>query len=125
MSVGQSKPETVSVRIREDDYAKIREISTDYGVKVVAKDHPIMADFPANYKTAKDELYLIEKVWPNTKVLATSTSEKTGKEHPVFWTSKYGKARVFGTTYGHSKETFQDKTFLDTLVRGIKWAAGK
>lgn len=35
MSVGQSKPETVSVRIREDDYAKIREISTDYGVKVV------------------------------------------------------------------------------------------
>ena len=35
MSVGQSKPETVSVRIREDDYAKIREVGSAYGIKVV------------------------------------------------------------------------------------------
>lgn len=35
MSKGQSKPETVSVRIREDDYAQIREIATSYNLKVV------------------------------------------------------------------------------------------
>ena len=35
MSKGQSKPETVSVRIREDDYAQIREIANFYNVKVV------------------------------------------------------------------------------------------
>ena len=35
MSKGQSKPETVSVRIREDDYAQIREIATSYDLKVV------------------------------------------------------------------------------------------
>ena len=72
-----------------------------------------------------DELYIIEKVWPNTEVLATSTSEKTGESHPVFWTNRYGKARVFGTTYGHSNETFEDEAFLEAFTRGTLWAAGK
>ncbi len=84
-----------------------------------------MKGFPTDYKSSKDELYIIEKTWPNTTVLATSKSEKTGDEQPVFWTNQYGKARVFGTTYGHSNETFSDKVFLDTLTRGIVWAAGQ
>ena len=72
-----------------------------------------------------DELYVIEKVWPGTTVLATSKSEKTGESHPVFWTNQYGKARVFGTTYGHSNETFEDIVFLEALTSGTLWAAGK
>lgn len=73
----------------------------------------------------KDELYIIEKVWPDTTVLATSESEKTGESQPVFWTHRYGKARVFGTTYGHSNETFEDPVFLQALSRGTLWAAGR
>ncbi len=101
------------------------EHQSNYAVKVVAKDHPIMKGYPDNHKTAKDELYVLEKVWPTAKVLATSKSETTGKSHGVFWVNQYGKARVFGTTYGHSKETFQDEVFLTALVQGIQWAAGK
>lgn len=101
------------------------EHQSNYTVKVTAKDHPVMAGYPDGHKTAKDELYVIEKTWPNTTVLATSKSEKTDKEHPVFWTNTYGKARVFGTTYGHSNETFEDKAFLDALTNGTLWAAGK
>lgn len=101
------------------------EHQSEYPVKSVAVDHPIMKDFPEGYKTPKDELYVIETVWPNTKVLATSVSEKNGKTHPVFWTNEYGKARVFGTTYGHSNATFSDKVFLDTLTKGVLWAAGR
>lgn len=96
-----------------------------YAVKVEAADHPIMQGFPADYTTPMDELYIIEKVWPNTKVLATSISEKTGDLHPVFWTNTYGKARVFGTTYGHSNATFSDETFLNTVIRGVQWSAGR
>lgn len=96
-----------------------------YPVKVEKTDHPIMRGFPKDYKSAMDELYIIEKLWPNAKVLATSPSERDGKLHPVFWTNQYGKARVFGTTYGHSNATFQDKVFLTTLMRGIRWAAGR
>lgn len=101
------------------------EHKSRYPVKVVAKDHPIMANFPKDYVTPMDELYVIEHVWPETKVLATSTSEKSSDSHPVFWVSKYGKARVFGTTYGHSNETFADDTFLETILRGILWSAGR
>jgi uncharacterized protein len=98
---------------------------SNYPIRVVDQQHPIMQGFPADYKSPKDELYIIEKLWPNAKALAVSTSEKTNDEHPVFWTNQYGKARVFGTTYGHSNDTFSDKVFLDTLVRGIVWTTEK
>lgn len=98
---------------------------SNYPVKIVATDHPIMNGFPSDYVTPKDELYIIENVGPNTKVLATSISERTSKAHPVIWTNRFGKARVFGTTYGHSNATFSDKVFLDTVIRGIQWAAEK
>lgn len=101
------------------------EHQSNYRVDLVAKDHPIMEGFPDGHLTAKDELYIIEKVWPNTTVLATSESEKTGKSHPVFWTNQFGEARVFGTTYGHSNGTFEDEVFLKTLTNGTLWAAGK
>lgn len=100
------------------------EHQSNYAVQTVEADHPVMKGFPADYKTPKDELYVIEHVWPNTKVLARSKSEKTGESHPVLWTNQYGKARVFGTTYGHSNATFSDEVFLNTLTRGIQWAAG-
>jgi type 1 glutamine amidotransferase len=96
-----------------------------YPVKIVDKQHPIMQGFPENYVAPIDELYIIEKLWPNAKALAVSTSEKTKDDHPVVWTNQYGKARVFGTTYGHSTETFSDPVFLDTLVRGLKWTSEK
>jgi type 1 glutamine amidotransferase len=101
------------------------EHQSRYPVEVVDKDSPITKGIPADYKTPMDELYIIEKVWPNTKILATTKSEKTGEVQPVFWTNQFGKARVFGTTYGHSNDTFADPVFLNALVRGIVWAAGR
>ena len=101
------------------------EHQSNYKVDVTKKNHPIMQGFPDGHITAKDELYVIEKVWPETTVLATSKSEKTDKDHPVFWINKFGKARVFGTTYGHSNGTFEDDVFLKTLTRGTLWAAGR
>ena len=98
---------------------------SEYPVKIVAPDHPIMAGFPKDYVSQKDELYIIEKVWPNTTVLATSTSERDATDHAVLWVNQYGKARVFGTTYGHSSATFGDETFLDVVTRGIMWTADR
>lgn len=92
-----------------------------YPVKVQQKDHPIMSGVPLDYRSATDELYVIEKTWPNTSVLATSTSETTGDSHPVFWTNRYGDASVFGTTYGHSSDTFDDAVYLGVLCRAVDW----
>ena len=95
-----------------------------YPVKKVT-EHPILKGIPDNWVTAKDELYVIEKLWPNAKALATSKSEQDGKEYPVAWINQYGKARVFGTTYGHSDDTFRDQAFLDLVSRGLLWSAGR
>ncbi len=98
---------------------------SNYPVTVVAKSHPALAGFPANWTTPKDELYIIEKLWPTATVLATSKSEKDGSIHPVIWTNNYHGARVFGTTYGHSNETWQDPVFVTLVARGMLWAAGR
>ncbi len=96
-----------------------------YPVKKVDGKHPAMKDMPETWVTPMDELYVIEKLWPSAKALATSVSEADGKTYPVVWTNQYGKARVFGTTFGHSDETFSDPVFLGMLSRGVIWAAGK
>ena len=103
--------------------SKRHEHKSSYKVDVVKKDHPIMSSFPDGHVIEFDELYVIEKVWPSATTLATSTSEKTDKSHPVIWVNQFGDARVFGTTYGHSNKTFEDQVFLDLIVRGTVWAA--
>jgi len=87
-------------------------------------EHPIVKGIPGDWKTPMDELYVIDKLWPNAKALATSVSERDGKAYPVIWINQYGNARVFGTTYGHSDNTFRDPVFLEYVSRGVLWAAG-
>ena len=101
------------------------EHQSRYPVTVAAANHPVMRDFPDNWVTPKDELYIIEKTWPAVEVLATSRSERDDRTDPVFWTNQFGDARVFGTTYGHSDETFSDPVYTTTLIRGMLWAAGR
>jgi type 1 glutamine amidotransferase len=118
--------------LQEDDWREFLGVTSrrhdhksNYPVKLVDAKHPITQGMPANWVTPADELYIIEKLWPNARALATSKSEKDGKDHPVIWTNQYGQARVFGTTYGHSDETFRDPVFLDYVARGVLWAAGR
>lgn len=105
--------------------SRMHDHMSNYPVKPVARDHPIMKGFPENWITPKDELYIIEKVWPKTTPLATSVSEKSGKEQPVIWVNDYNGTRVFGTTYGHSDDTFRDPVFMNLLGRAFVWSAGK
>lgn len=101
------------------------EHQSNYRVNRAVMDHPAIAGMPDSWTTPMDELYVIEKVWPGTTVLATTVSEKDGREHPVIWVNNYGGTRVFGTTFGHSEATFRDSVFLNLLVQGVIWAAGK
>ncbi len=100
------------------------EHQSRYPVRIIAPEHSIMKGFSSSWTTPMDELYVIEKLWPTAKVLAVSKSEKTGQEQPVVWANNYHGTRVFGTTYGHSDDTFSDPIFIDLLARGFFWAAG-
>ena len=44
--------------------SKRHEHKAQYPVIPVAKDHPIMKGFPDKWITPKDELYVIDKLWP-------------------------------------------------------------
>jgi type 1 glutamine amidotransferase len=103
-------------------------------VKVVKADHPIMAGFPANWKTGNEELYAIDRVFPTATVLATAADKKkdssgawvdTPKENALIWVNTYGQGRVFGTTLAHANKTFEDPVFLDLFTRGLLWATDK
>jgi type 1 glutamine amidotransferase len=118
--------------LQEDDWREFLGVTSRrhdhqsaYPVKTLVQDHPVMRDVPVKWVTPMDELYIIEKLWPKAKALATSVSEKDGKEHPVIWTNDYHGTRVFGTTYGHGNVTWQDPVFIALVSRGILWAAGR
>ena len=96
-----------------------------YPVTVVASDHPAMRDFPEKWVTPMDELYVIEKLWPKARALATSVSEKDGNTYPVIWTNDYFGTRVFGTTFGHGNATWHDPAYVGMVARGVLWAAGR
>jgi uncharacterized protein len=101
------------------------EHQSNYPVKVVDAGHPVMKEFPADWTTPMDELYVITKLWPKTTVLATSRSEKNNEEHAVIWANDFHGTRVFGTTYGHTNDTFSDPVFIKLLADGMSWAAGR
>ncbi len=46
-----------------------------------------------------------------------------GQEHPLVWTSQFGKGRVFGFTLGHGPESLQFDGVVSLLTRGTEWAA--
>jgi uncharacterized protein len=95
-------------------------------VRIVATEHAAMKGFKADWVTPVDELYVIEKVWPNTTALASAVSPEDKKEYPLIWAGEYGgKTRVFGTTLGHGADTWADPVYQDLLVRGFRWALGR
>ena len=92
-------------------------------VRIAATDHAVMSGFKADWVTPVDELYVIEKLWPNAKALATAVSPEDQTEYPLVWVNEYGgKTRVFGTTLGHGNDTWNDPVYQDLLTRGFKWA---
>ena len=94
-----------------------------YAVRVLDKNHSITRELPEKWVTPMDELYVIEKLWPNAKALATAVSPEDQTEYPLVWVNEYGgKTRVFGTTLGHGNDTWNDPVYQDLLTRGFKWA---
>lgn len=92
---------------------------------VKVADHPIIRDFPADWKTAGDELYNTIKMMPTATPLLTARSPISGKVHTVAWINDYHGTRVFCTTLGHDMKTGADPAYQQLLTNGILWACGR
>lgn len=115
-----------------DDWREFLGVSTRHhtrqhriSVKVADPSHPIARGWKTDWVTPMDELYVIDKLWPKAKAVATAVSPEDQKEYALAWVNEYGGTRVFGTTLGHGNETWQDPIFQDLLVRGFKWAINR
>jgi len=97
-------------------------------------EHPIMKGFPSTWTTGNEELYAIDKLWPDAIALARAPEKKkdasgawldTPRQHTIIWINIYGKGRVFGTTMAHNNKTMQDPIFMGLFTRGLLWACDK
>ncbi len=101
------------------------ESRRDLKIQVLDTAHPVMKGAPTEWVSAMDELYKIEKTWPNVVPLAKSYGQETKADHVVVWTNTYGKGRSFVTTLGHFDATMKTPEYLDLVARGLLWATGK
>ena len=84
-------------------------------------EHPVMKGFPQAHTFPAEEVYIITKVHENAKELGRAYGAKTKKQHPVIWTSEFNGCKVFGTSIGHSTQTYKNKIFTDLVSRGVLW----
>ena len=116
-----------------DEWRKLLGVSSyrhqarrPFEVIAIKPEHPVMKGWPLKWQDEPDELYEIKKVWPDCAPLAESlTPKKEDDKHTSIWVNTYGKARVFGTTLGHSNDTMRKPEYLDLVTRGLLWACGK
>ena len=85
-----------------------------------------MLGLPDGWITRPEELYSVDKIWPNTRSLAEAYARDEKKDNPVIWTNLYqGTTRVFGTALAHNNPTMEDPVYLGLVTRGLLWACGK
>jgi type 1 glutamine amidotransferase len=112
-------------RPRGTSFPERGSFHADFGpveVTVVDRGHPITEGIGSTFST-QDEMYANLKLQPNIHVLAQGMYQ--GKPQPLLFVSQYGKGRMFQTALGHDLRAMSNPRFVDTLIRGTRWAAGQ
>ena len=93
-------------------------------------EHPIHAGLPRAWMAAMIEVYTYARgPGEELEVLSWAEDPGTGTRWPLEWTVKYGKGRVYNSTFGHvwRKETepagMRCVGFQTILVRAMQWLA--
>ena len=99
-----------------------------YTVNILDKNDPII-DGIKDFEITSEQYYM--HVDPGVEVLATTTfsGEYEGigwiKDvvMPMIWKKMYGKGKVFYSGLGHVAKDFEIPEVMETIVRGLQWAA--
>lgn len=92
-----------------------------FQVEIVDDDHPITRGVKSF--TTTDEMYTNLRLQDNIRVLARGTQPSVSKPQPMLFVSEYGRGRMFQTALGHDLKAMKTPEFVETLVRGTRWAA--
>ncbi len=97
--------------------------------------HPVLRGITGPYRV-RETLYKSNPLGPSCKVLLTGTCvdgggkdrryhKKAGvqvDDEPVAWTNRYGESRIFYTSLGSGRASFQEQWFKRLLVQAVFWA---
>jgi type 1 glutamine amidotransferase len=110
-----------------------------FSIKKIAPSHPSMQGVPAIWSKA-DECYFGKELYPGIKVLMAhdlSTLEKSPPDiistnagsfanfYPAVWCQEFEGGNIWITTLGHDKANYQEATFRNHLLQGIKFIANQ
>jgi len=95
-------------------------------------DDPIHAGMPGAWMTPQIEVYTYARgPAENVQVLSWAEEPTTHERWPIEWTIRYGKGRVYNSTFGHVWRGEADPVdlrcvgFQTILIRSLQWLAGK
>jgi uncharacterized protein len=96
-------------------------------------DFPAVRHFPKEF-VKYDEIYQV-KDWSRSNVNVLLSLDprrlnyannprihRTDHDFPVAWCKMYGKGRVFYSTFGHTRQSWQDPDIRKMYFEAIKWA---
>ena len=94
-------------------------------------NHPIHTGMPNTWLAADIEVYRYGRgTLENLEVISYAKDEKTGLNFPMEWVVRFGKGKVYSSTYGHlwkNQEwppSMRCAAFQQTIVRALQWLSG-
>ncbi len=107
-------------------HPQIQEAQMD----VLDDNHPSTEKLGAKRLARTDEWYNYKSFNKDVNVLVKldESSYQGGNmngDHPISWSHEFDGGRAFYTGWGHTKESYNEETFLKHLLGGINWAIGK
>ena len=110
-----------------------------FSIKNMEPTHPSMKGVPALW-TKEDECYFGKELYPGIKVLMAhdlSTLLENKKEeitknagsyanyYPAVWYQNFEGGHIWITALGHAKENYNEPTFTNHLLQGIRFIANE
>jgi len=98
-------------------------------VTVHDQKHPVSKPWGAEF-TIKDEIYKFKNWQPEkVRVLMSLNMEKCAKKGayhvPVAWVKNYGDGRAMHMSLGHNEAVWENPTYMESLLGGVKWILGQ
>jgi type 1 glutamine amidotransferase len=110
-----------------------------FSIKNLAPNHPSMKGVPGLW-TKEDECYFGKELYPGIHVLMAhdlSSLDPSQKEmivknagsfanyYPAVWYQNFEGGNIWVTALGHAKENYQEPTYINHLLQGIKYIANQ
>jgi type 1 glutamine amidotransferase len=110
-------------RVWDHDSTSTHDPYGEFKVEIASSDHFIISGLES-FDT-KDELYFNQFGDMDLEPLVTARSKVSGIDEPLAFAYTYGKARIFQSLLGHSKESYEPEEYQEMLRRAVQWVCGK